>query len=81
MTLFNSLISRRLPHYVDGSGGEAEDVVEAIDEGVINQEVPTEEAQATLKEEQEPLPAASVDPEGARTCCSERSLASHPSPG
>lgn len=46
--------------------------MEAIDEGIINQEAPTEEAQAPMEEEQEPPPSAPLDLKGTHTSSLER---------
>lgn len=73
MLHINFLITRISIHYVDGSGGEAKEIGEAIDEGIINQESPTEEAQVPVEKEQESPLSAPLNPEGIHTCRSERS--------
>ncbi|XP_045114187.1 TRAF3-interacting protein 1-like isoform X3 [Portunus trituberculatus] len=54
----------------DGNGGETVEVVDAIDEGIVTQEAPTEEAQIPQEEEERPI-LAPLAPEGSRTAAEE----------
>ena len=66
-------------HCVDGNDGAADEVVDAIDEGIVTQEAPTEETQIPQKEEQGPL-LAPLNLEGTHICCTQGNTP-HSSPG
>ncbi|XP_063883392.1 TRAF3-interacting protein 1-like isoform X3 [Scylla paramamosain] len=54
----------------DGNGGETVEVVDAIDEGIVTQETPTEEAQTPQEEEEMPI-LAPLATEGSRTAAED----------
>lgn len=66
-----------LSQCLDDNGGETVEIMEAIDEGIITHESPTEEAQIPQEEEERPI-LAPLAPEGTPTCCTEEHIPHSP---